>query len=63
MELSRANRNKEGSKAMIKEESERIKNLYDYKSEDYFKGTTGQDRLTEDTSFKNMLDKARKLMK
>ena len=45
----------------VNEQTNRIKELFEYKSN--VKHTTTQSRLTEETKFNNMLDKARSLMK
>lgn len=51
------------NKKMVNEELNRIKNLYNYRSKDYFKTTNNKDRINENSEFSNMIDKARKLMK
>lgn len=51
------------NKKMVNEELNRIKNLYNYRSKDYFKTTNNKNRINENCEFSNMIDKARKLMK
>lgn len=46
-----------------KAEQNRMKQLWNYKSKDYFNNTTSQSRITEDKEFSDVLNKARKLMK
>lgn len=50
-------------KKVIAEECKRIKDLFNYKSSDYFKKTNTQMRMNEDNNFEGMLNKARNLMK
>lgn len=58
----KANITKRISNEQINEEKNRIKELYNYKSKEYFNGTTTKTRLDEDNKFSDMLNKARKLM-
>lgn len=51
------------NKKLVNEEINRIKNLYNYHSKDYFNETTPTLRVNEDKGFSNMINKARKLMK
>lgn len=46
-----------------KAEQNRMKQLWNYKSKDYFNNTTSQSRITEDKEFSDVLNKARKLLK
>lgn len=46
-----------------KKEFNRMKQLWGYKSKDYFVNTTSQSRIDEDKNFNGMVDKMRKLMK
>jgi hypothetical protein len=48
---------------IVNEEKDRIKQLWNYKSKDAFKGTNASMRLNEDKEISQMLDKARRLMK
>lgn len=51
-------------KKKFNESIDRMKNLFNYNSSDYFKNTTGNDRLNESNdAFVNTLDNARKMMK
>ena len=47
----------------INEEKERMKKLWNYEHQDFFKSTTAQSRIQENDNFSDVLNKARKLMK
>jgi CRISPR/Cas system-associated protein Cas10 (large subunit of type III CRISPR-Cas system) len=52
--------NKQG----MNESIERMKSLFNYKASDYYKGTTTNSRLNEESqAFTDTLDKARKIIK
>lgn len=51
------------NKKLVNEELNRIKNLYNYQSKDYFKTTTSMSRVQENREFSDMIGRARKLMK
>ena len=51
------------NKKLVNEEINRIKNLYNYHSKDFFNTTTSQSRLKEDKEISQMLGRARQLMK
>ena len=54
---------KQVNKKLVNEEINRIKNLYNYNSENYFKNTTAKSRFTENKEVSDMLNKARKIVK
>ena len=51
------------NKKLVNEELNRIKNLYNYHSKDYFNTTTSISRMQENREFSDMIGKARKLLK
>ena len=51
------------NKKLVNEELNRIKNLYNYQSKEYFKTTTSMSRVQENRELSDMIGKARKLMK
>ena len=51
------------NKTQVNEEMKRIKDLYGYKSKDYFTTTNSQSRIQENKEFSNMINRARELMK
>ena len=61
--VTRAMGEKRINKKLVNEELNRIKNLYNYQSKDYFKTTTSMSRVQENREFSDMIGRARKLMK
>lgn len=51
------------NKTQVNEEMQRIKDLWGYKSKDFFKGTNAQSRMNENKEFSNILNRTRELMK
>ncbi len=61
---NRANILEHEDKKKFNESIDRMKNLFNYNSGEYFKGTTGAERLNESNDgFTNTLDSARKIIK
>jgi hypothetical protein len=54
---------KQLNRTKLEEEKARIKQLYNYKSQEYFTSTNGKMRMNETKNFSDMLGRARSLMK